>query len=768
MKQYAWKPPKNISDDPSADEANILVTTTPKKYVSKKTTAKELDVDKMDKNQLIKEMKWEHPTVTLNAGSISANVSRALKDDSLASEVERCLHEVVDSVSTAKRQCQQLIGRYIERITAAGTVVDPADREILDRLCARVEPKDKVLDDNELKGDDDDDDHGPKKRFSVQRSFFVRLLQYLYSKKSIVAGKADAANDFVSRFVDRAATLDLLERRAPVRKGDRQEYDPYPATALMDSAGQQLEIEFKKHYRNGTLALQEKYDKLLGEKQISDGSKVQINSSISAIENFVYLNRAMRNPYVLVPLTRASQPFILFSERDLGDIFWQNHRLRPILLELCLNNGFSEATSQADVRQLIQHAGPGLLIARLLSSIGGPKPSKGRTCLQSTTLMSVSDLRLHINELRQDDFDPKLYSKRGYTLRGSIRTDGFRLQLLAFKLKELHMVKYRRLPLDRLPLQITSTIGGADYYLTEIRNVVRTPEDVSKLWGCAPEQIKILGIDLGQACVVGASAVLPDNQPVRAVGQHQEPAPTTYINLAVKQKAVYQPAFKHRRWMEEQKAVVPEGLTESVSNIETNLPPLCGEKTSFESYYQALESAKGRLDLFYNGNNGNNRRFKKHAWDASRARDVEFRVIANRLLGMVGGTIGRRRDESDKVVIGARSLGYIVVGVNEYYTSKKCPTCEEFVGQVEIRRLYCPHCKTFMHRDVMAGHNICNAIRGHLHDQQRPLYLQPVDEKGEYPWMRAANPIRYKRKVPEGTRSRKRAKIVPEAAQEIA
>lgn len=83
----------------------------------------------------------------------------------------------------------------------------------------------------------------------------------------------------------------------------------------------------------------------------------------------------------------------------------------------------------------------------------------------------------------------------------------------------------------------------------------------------------------------------------------------------------------------------------------------------------------------------------------------------------------------------ARSLGYIVVGVNEYYTSKKCPVCTEFVGQVDIRRLYCTKCQKYMHRDIMAGHNIANAVQGHLLEQQRPLYLQPVDSDGKYPWM---------------------------------
>ncbi|KAK3814566.1 MAG: hypothetical protein JOS17DRAFT_840514 [Linnemannia elongata] len=53
---------------------------------------------------------------------------------------------------------------------------------------------------------------------------------------------------------------------------------------------------------------------------------------------------------------------------------------------------------------------------------------------------------------------------------------------------------------------------------------------------------------------------------------------------------------------------------------------------------------------------------------------------------LVGGSTGAKRDEDNKVVIGARSLGYIVVGVNEFYTSKKCPTCREFVGEVNLRQ----------------------------------------------------------------------------------
>jgi len=74
------------------------------------------------------------------------------------------------------------------------------------------------------------------------------------------------------------------------------------------------------------------------------------------------------------------------------------------------------------------------------------------------------------------------------------------------------------------------------------------------------------------------------------------------------------------------------------------------------------------------------------------------------------------------------------VGVNEFYTSKKCPVCQAFVGQVNTRRLYCPNCKSFMHRDELAGHNMCQIIQGHLLDQDRPRYLQPVYADGTLVW----------------------------------
>ncbi|KAF9110577.1 hypothetical protein BGX27_006156 [Mortierella sp. AM989] len=275
--------------------------------------------------------------------------------------------------------------------------------------------------------------------------------------------------------------------------------------------------------------------------------------------------------------------------------------------------------------------------------------------------MSVEEMRSHVQSIRAEDFKPTFYTKKGYVLRGSIRTDGFRLQVLAFKLNELHSVKYRRLPADKLPCRLTSTIGGTDYFLTEIRNVVSTKQDVARLWSCDPKSIKILGIDLGQAFVVGASAILPPREQP-SVEQKQDPdvgmesllsdieeadeSSPKFFNLAVKQKAVYQPTLKHRRWLERRKGQAVEGVA-SIRQIEASLPARHGPEASISSYIQREQEVEAELDSFYG-----NVVLKKHKWNARKARAEEYRLIADRLLQLVGGSAGAKRDEDNKVVIG--------------------------------------------------------------------------------------------------------------------
>jgi len=444
---------------------------------------------------------------------------------------------------------------------------------------------------------------------------------------------------------------------------------------------------------------------------------IEICKDKSAIENFLALNKLSKNSRKIAPMSPLEQQFMSFTERELMAFFWKRELLRTKLQDMVSPDYPGTAASRlslADVTSWIGTKEPGFLIKRLLSDVA----KEGLTIRQrgkaghkaAVKLMSLKQIRQHIEPLRQPSFDPEGYGTKGYILRGSIRTDGFRIQLLAFKLKELQSVRYRRLPDNVLPPRITSIKGGTDYFLTEIRNIVKTKEDVAQLWpNCRPEDIKILGLDLGQACVLGASALLPETARLAsdvkmkgysdkdtdvaikgsciasttATPTEASPHPATFYNLAVKQKAVYQPTFKHRCWMEEQKGVVPMGETDSISDIESNLPPLRGEGASYVSFIEGLEKVEQRLDGFYNGNN---MRFKRHKWDARRARDAEYKTITNRLLTLVGGSIGCRRKETNKVVI--------AVGLGQFSSKARLSSLHEsfmsyFVQKVIALPLIC-------------------------------------------------------------------------------
>ncbi|KAI3657436.1 hypothetical protein MP638_006717 [Amoeboaphelidium occidentale] len=70
-----------------------------------------------------------------------------------------------------------------------------------------------------------------------------------------------------------------------------------------------------------------------------------------------------------------------------------------------------------------------------------------------------------------------------------------------------------------------------------------------------------------------------------------------------------------------------------------------------------------------------------------------------------------------------QSLGYVVVTVDEYFTSQKCPRCYSQSEAVCMRVKYCRTCHQYFHRDVMAGENMINIVRGLAVDGIRPEYM---------------------------------------------
>ncbi|KAG9063260.1 hypothetical protein KI688_004864 [Linnemannia hyalina] len=454
--------------------------------------------------------------------------------------------------------------------TTDAKILSEVDRRLLNILCPAFSNKDLVEPSKE--GTDQEPDK-PKSleelsdsigKKNEALSFLRSLLTAIHSTKLPIK---EGMGLHVRSFIERAQEF------LPIfTEGMSTEY--YAGSSFLRSAALQLSVELKMHYRNGAIDLCNKIEVLKHKKVLPQEARDYIAPQRSAIENFILLNRACGSRRSLVPISPFDVKFITLSELDLTKIFWQHPVLRPVLQSYA-NLDFStieypEQLSQTDVGEWLSTTTPGFLITRLLTDIGrysADQRKKLKNYSRSTFLMPSKEMKSHLQNIRADDFEPTAYAEKGYVLRGSIRTDVFRLQVLAFKLNELHSVKYRRLPAEKLPSRLTSTVGGTDYFLTEIRNVVSAKQDLTQLWSCDPKNINILGIDLGQAFVVEANVILPTREQLN-VNQGQEPGATTmespqssteakedeqaeeplpkFFNLAVKQKAVYQPTLKHR------------------------------------------------------------------------------------------------------------------------------------------------------------------------------------------------------------------------------
>ncbi|KAI7822851.1 hypothetical protein BC939DRAFT_172096 [Gamsiella multidivaricata] len=274
-------------------------------------------------------------------------------------------------------------------------------------------------------------------------------------------------------------------------------------------------------YRNGTCELHNKLQKRKKKGLLGSDANVEIQEEVSAIENYLAINKLSPNPRRIIPMSTAKQPFVSFTERQLAMFFFnRGGALRARVQELV----GTVCTSMQDVEEWIGGKEPGFLIKHLIVDIDPEdltSRQRGKAGHRAAIkLLSLDDLETHLQMLDDPEFRPETYARKGYFHRGSLRTDGFTMQLLCSKVRELLSVKYKRLPDDRLPPRLTSTLHGTSDFLTEIRNVVRTKDDVARLWpGVDPKDIKILTLDAGQAFVVGAYAHLPqsgkDKDPVQ-------------------------------------------------------------------------------------------------------------------------------------------------------------------------------------------------------------------------------------------------------------
>ena len=231
-----------------------------------------------------------------------------------------------------------------------------------------------------------------------------------------------------------------------------------------------------------------------------------------------------------------------------------------------------------------------------------------------------------------------------------------------------------------------------------------------------------LCVDLGKTFTVGANAKGFANNEIR--------------NLAIKKRAINEPLHLYQNWLEHWKSEDPHiAATEAES-------PSRREGESVPAYWIRYFRRYKILSDFYNS-----KKVMKKTWDMKKAREGEFGRAAHALLKMVNGSIGKKVTGQRTPVIGlgtskfssvnslhtsfesffvrkVKSLGYRVVGINEDYTSQKCPRCQTQTDHTSMRIKYCTHCDVHFHRDVMAAENMVNAVVEMMKSGTRPVYLQ--------------------------------------------
>ncbi|KAF9977791.1 Rad2 nuclease [Actinomortierella ambigua] len=713
---------------------------------------------KMSKKDLQKQLAFEHPLSTLAIGTLQGKVNDTLIDEpELRQVVIDCIRHAARIAWDIKLRCQQIIGQFLEHLFATGHQIQPSDRIFLDALCERLSPA-GFEDTSSTSGTNSTSNEENEEEIEQldagnsgkQQRFLLTLATFVYSGTRPTGGGEVVA--IVNNFISRIQAAGFLPN-APLSHTCPVGYE-YRPSDIARAAAIQIKMELRRHYHYGS--------KVLFSKMLPSNTSLGVDFGVSAIENFVKLNRLAGYSWRLCPLSKVEVGYLMFSESELMSFFWRQEQLKVKLQEMArplFPNPPARGLPLIDVQQSLPI---GRVIKEFIADVDpqglSSRQRRRKGVVAAIKIWTAQDTVDHVNALRRPDFNPATYNAKGYIPSGCIRTDGHKLQLLAFKLKELQSVRFRRYSESKLPPRLLSTVGGTDYFLSEIRHVLTKPGDVSKLFGCPVEEIKILALDLGQACVVGSSLLLPESNPDPGGDE-------VFHNQAVKTKAVMQPAFKLRRWMNDRKrrpldnpnegndtpdhqdpnprdhqttgtSAVPE--PSSIEKIESNLPPLTGRDGSIAAYLAYRDRHQHHLNTFYNDDNFV---YKKHVWDAKRAKQEEYSKIANALLNAVGGSIGQRRAEDNHVVIAIglsrfqtkAGLTSLDESFSKYFIGL-CPRCENFVGKITFRRLHCSNCRRRYHRDSMAAANMCNIVRSYLQGHGRPKYLQPVRCDGSLPW----------------------------------
>ena len=204
----------------------------------------------------------------------------------------------------------------------------------------------------------------------------------------------------------------------------------------------------------------------------------KIDPELPAIENYLLLNKVSGGSRRIAPLSPLAARYADFSERQLLPLFWHWSTLKDKIRRMMVEDHYFQdpaiVPTQTDALNWLTNTTPGRLVTTFLADVGLTPDKHDKGYRKVTTVMDMDmdskdgkeGLREHLGCLRAETFEPKEWHGKGYILKGSIRTNGRLLQVLAFKLKELQSVRYHRVPENKLPNPLVTTIGGTNSYLT--------------------------------------------------------------------------------------------------------------------------------------------------------------------------------------------------------------------------------------------------------------------------------------------------------------
>ncbi|KAF9280726.1 hypothetical protein BGZ68_007048 [Mortierella alpina] len=264
--------------------------------------------------------------------------------------------------------------------------------------------------------------------------------------------------------------------------------------------------------------------------------------------------------------------------------------------------------------------------------------------------------------------------------------------------------------------------------LTNIETAFVKPEDCPD----ASETI-IVGIDPGEIKTASATRIGPVND-------------TTRVSIDINRSFLYRPYTKFRHLLQERKVAT------GIDILESRMPSMTLQGIGGYLQYLREEGRREQLFAFYLSP-----WYMRKAWDMRKAQQASYDYAIKAIMRLGGVSDCTKRDETRpnvvfavclgsfnsqtglpnkhgalirKLVIRARSLGYGVYGVHEYFTSAKCPrrSCNSFLQSItKSRSRYCKSCKAYFDRDHVGSENIGIICQAQILHQRHPDKYKPMD-----------------------------------------